>query len=168
MNFSQDRLAQYLLEPEAQSLLDGFECIALDVKFSLLDKIDIKKSGIYLWLMRWTPHNAPQELQYKLYIGRTNNFAKRMRDYTNPFQPHSANDFKFQVFQNKVIPKLFEGAKLDLYFCECEAKAEEETRYIKALTPLMNNLVKPNNEDKSKLEEAYAAYYADSIICTLR
>jgi predicted GIY-YIG superfamily endonuclease len=126
-----------------------------------------KMSGVYFWVLR------RDGCRYKIYIGRTNDLSKRVKDYTRKFQPHSPNDYKLRFFQELL------GGKFDLYFLGVEDKKQcvrKETDVIKRLQPLINDLPKaikllkenPQKKDEwcgatKKLEKAFCDYYASVL-----
>ena len=146
-------------EAEERLIEEKFTLVARDVHIHLGGKISISEKfaghsgGIYFLLVR------VDQKRYKTYIGRTNSLERRMREYTNHFQPQSPNDFKmraFCVFLEREMP----GAALDLYFHplpEILLKAAESSA-INSYRPLLNEVSRPSSEARQNLETAYANF----------
>ena len=112
------------------------------------------KSGIYFWLL------AYEENLHRIYVGKTNSLAHRIQNYSSSFQPHSPNDFKLQVFYS-FTQELLPQSELLLYFSPCNVGTltQQEKEEISFFTPLLNRRMKASTEVRSKLQEAFVAYY---------
>ena len=117
-------------------------------------KASAAKSGIYFWVL------AYEENLYRIYVGKTNSLAHRIKNYSSAFQPHSPNDFKLQIFY-LFTQELLPQSELLLYFSPCNVDLlnHQEKEEIGFFDPLLNRRMKASTEIRSKLQEAFVAYY---------
>jgi len=153
-------LARYkLTKDDCQLLQSAFKLVEENVHLRLLGDPTSRqhfaafKEGLYFFVL-----NCDGE-KFKIYLGRTNALSRRMREYTNTFQPHSPNDFKLQAFQSFVsesIPR----ATIDLYFqCQPASQLKEaEANAISLYKPLLNEPSQPTVEARRALQDAFSLY----------
>lgn len=122
-----------------------------------------KVPGIYFWTIRL------EDRELKIYIGKTNSLGYRAYNYTAPFQPHSPNDFKIQVFRNFIF-ELAPSAQFNLYFARTEVADlnPAEKAAISKYKPLLNMPRSPTSEAKEALQTAFADFYRSSFEGLLR
>jgi hypothetical protein len=154
-----ERMRRYRFTPEDEVTLASFRPVLQNVD---LDTVNHKttelasysrKSGVYCWVMRW------REARYKVYVGRTNSLPRRLKEYTNKFQPGVPNDYKLRHFQ-KWMREEFEGAELDLYFVETGDHNALETAIVWKIKPFINERM---HGDKDALVAASWLFYRDSF-----
>jgi hypothetical protein len=132
-------LESYRLTKEDEFLLQslGFKIIAEDVEF---DALDLKrpeiaalkdKKSVYFWRMR---HGGEV---FKIYVGKTNSLPRRLREYSNKFQPGVPNDFKLRHFQSWSRQQ-FPGSALDLLAVQRDDHQAIETEVWRKTKPLIN------------------------------
>jgi hypothetical protein len=127
---------RYALTADDRIVLAPFRLVLRDVNLETLKpngelRPFIGKSGVYFWVMELNG------VDHKIYAGRTNNLPRRIKEYTNGFQPGVPNDFKLRHFQSWMRAKHPE-ARLNLYFCEADDVVKFETRIINATKPFIN------------------------------
>jgi hypothetical protein len=115
-------------------------------------------TGIYLWTIR--PGTA-QDDEHVVYVGRTNSLARRIAEYLRGFQPHSVNDFKLQIFQERLLESS-RGSQLCLYFKPepVENLPKAEKCAVDAFRPLLNERMKMSAEAQEDFRRAFKRYYA--------
>ena len=136
---------------------DGVKLASPDEPFrALLQEVGL--TGIYLWTVRPGPI---QEDEHVVYVGRTNSLARRIAEYLRGFQPHSVNDFKLQIFQERLFMAR-SSSQLSLYFrsepVEKLPRAEKEA--IDLFKPLLNERMKTSPEAQEDFRRAFTRYYA--------
>ena len=158
-----------LIATEADSLRAEFVHLVESNDLSRTERVsqiisDYKKvAGVYFWTMRLDGR------EFKIYIGKTNSLGYRAYNYTAPFQPHSPNDFKIQVFR-AFISELAPSAQLNLYLARtdlADLTAAEKTAIAK-YGPLLNMPRSPSPEAKAALQAAFSAFYRSSFEGVLR
>jgi hypothetical protein len=118
------------------------------------------KSGIYFWIMRLQESGD----QYRIYLGKAKSISYRVQNYFSPFQPHSPNDFKLQIFAAFIAEKV-PGASLDLYFsprAERELTASENAA-LEVYNPLLNAKRSASSVSRDALQEAFSDYYRSAF-----
>jgi hypothetical protein len=102
--------------------------------------------------------------RYKIYVGRARSVRKRVKDYGLPFQVHSPNDFKLQLFQ-LFMADTWPDAELELHFVQCpEADLKKrELTLIKSLHPLIDSLRAPSPEERQQILQAFTRYYNNAL-----
>jgi hypothetical protein len=117
------------------------------------------KSGVYCLVMRQGPSC------YMIYVGRTNSWLRRLKEYCNDFQPGTPNDYKVRHFQ-RWTREIFPEAELDLYFVEAREPKALETdilRKVKLLRKVKPFINEPTHGDKKALLESNWAFYRESF-----
>lgn len=114
-------------------------------------------SGCYLWVV------DNKTTKYCVYVGKTTNLRRRIKDYSAHFQMKAPNDFKLRFFE-ELLRSTLPDSKLSLYFKPVpkEKGFEEERRLIGIFNPVINNL-KPNSEDSALIQDAYKNYYWSAL-----
>lgn len=145
---------------EARLLRSEFAFVLSTADFGDTDQLRLrlskysKTSGIYFWVMKH------ESVEYKIYIGQTRSLSTRVLNYISPFQPHSPNDHKLQLF-GSFINELLPSATFDLYFSRQDTvgltKLESDAN--KKYKPLFYRLPTPSLEAKNELKKAFGSYY---------
>lgn len=156
-------------EIELRSIQSVFELVEANVHLhfqgtpSFTGRYAAFGEGLYFLLLNL------EGAKFKLYLGRTNALARRMREYTSAFQPHSPNDFKLQAFQY-YLSETFPTATLDLLFQRLPDTSlkEAEATAIKLYSPLLNEPSQPTREARQALQDAFARYVRSTFEQRLR
>ncbi|WP_264312264.1 hypothetical protein [Pseudomonas putida] len=153
-------LSRYLAtELDLCSITSSFELVEENVHLQLQGarttgtQYAMHGEGLYFFLM------SLDGMKFKIYLGRTNALSRRMREYSNPFQPHSPNDFKLQAFQC-YLSEFFPQARLDLFFQRLPSPLlpAAEDAAIKQYLPLLNERSQPTHEARKALQDAFSQY----------
>jgi len=147
---------------ERQELTRDFTLAASDVSLNEVSP-DVRKavptvSGCYFWTMR------RENVEYKIYIGRTRSLRTRLKDYANAIQIHAPNDYKLRFFQ-EFIHQMDSEAAFDLYVmavAESEFKAKE-TALVRQFQPFVNFLRAPTAEDRARIQDGFRLYYEEAF-----
>lgn len=112
---------------------------------------------IYAWTLRIDETQPAERL---LYIGKTRSLRRRVREYLQPFQPHSPNDYKLQVFQRQALT-VFPQSRLLLY-----AKPElvamltaSEKRLIDWFDPPLNRRTTVPDSVRTEFQVSFEKFY---------
>ena len=160
-----DRLAPFKLLKKLDSvfvrvlILPVIENLTKNQKVKDVSSPKNNREGLYFWLLNY------DDAKYKIYIGKTTSFSKRLSNYTSEFQAHSPNDYKLQVFLD-FIGKWIPSATLDLYFWDCDHADlnVNEKNELKKHKPLLNKLSKPSKVLRAGFREAFKKYYQELIM----
>lgn len=117
--------------------------------------------GIYLWSVR---PGITHVLEHAVYVGRTSSLSRRVYEYTRDFQPHSVNDYKLHIFQQRVL-RTHRDARLALYFrnVPSDQLAACETEAIRNLKPLLNQRLLASTEARAQYKKAFESFYSASF-----
>ena len=117
--------------------------------------------GIYLWSVR---PGITHVLEHAVYVGRTSSLSRRVYEYTRDFQPHSVNDYKLHVFQQRIL-KTHKDARLALYFRNTPSDhlVACETEAIINLKPLLNQRLSSSTEARDQYKKSFEAFYSESF-----
>jgi len=170
-----DILPYSLTDNDELTLSENFIMVHSDIKLSSLTKKEVKefiddslgdiagsKIGVYFWLV-----DIDNKL-FKIYVGKTNSFERRLNDYIIDFQIHSPNDYKMRFFYDFVV-KNFETAKFCLFFraCQIENYTKIETECINEYEPLINKRASVDKKTKEGIKKAFCDYYEAVFISKL-
>jgi hypothetical protein len=112
-------------------------------------------SGVYYWIMRYEGN------RFKIYVGRTTSLRRRLREYSNRFQPGVPNDYKMRHFERWMRDR-FPDAQLELHFYKSDDPVRQEKRILSATRPFINERPAPDPaalRDSAALEHANWEYY---------
>jgi hypothetical protein len=151
-----------LTDEQLEALHDDFVKLLERVEFVRPAQVEqvIEKykdrPGIYFWVMRLQESGD----QYRIYVGKTKSISYRVQNYFSPFQPHSPNDFKLQIFSTFLSERV-PGASLDLYFSPREESelTTAEKQAFEVYDPLLNAKRRASSAARDALQEAFSAYY---------
>lgn len=120
--------------------------------------------GVYLWTVLEPNLECEPNREWALYVGKAKSLAKRIYNYTQPFQPHSPNDRKI-YFAQKALSRRLEQTKYPLYWKPVPTHLlnESECDAIKELSPLLNARSRYSKEHTLKLELAYEQLYEEVL-----
>ncbi|MEK6244358.1 MAG: GIY-YIG nuclease family protein [Pseudomonadota bacterium] len=106
----------------------------------------------------------------KVYVGKANNFRKRLRDYHRGFQVHSPNDRKL-AFVQEWLGRADPQWQLRLHTLEVEQGKDldkVERKWIRLLDRLVNGTVRLGDQEKEKIHAAYRNYFHEFFANKLR
>jgi|GWRWMinimDraft_12_1066020.scaffolds.fasta_scaffold59075_1 excinuclease UvrABC nuclease subunit len=115
-------------------------------------------SGIYLWTVRPA---ISHEAEHVVYVGRTNSLSRRLTEYSRGFQPHSVNDYKLQIFHQRIL-NACPDSRLALYFLQkpIGELTASENEAISQFKPLLNQRLVATKEALSLYKQAFESFYS--------
>lgn len=93
--------------------------------------------------------------EFKVYVGKSNSLPRRLREYSNKFQPGVRNGYKLRHFQFWLREKL-PGSVLDLYAVLKDDNLAVETEVCQRTEPLINERVSVSSR---YLQDCHFEYY---------
>ena len=119
---------------------------------------------IYAWTLAMHGAGHGEQTERVVYVGKTRSLRRRVQEYLQPFQAHSPNDYKLQVFQQEALRRFPKGRFLLYRKIESvDSLTASEKRLIGLYKPLLNCRVKASDEACTEFQAAFQKFYSSGL-----